>query len=78
MWENVIEFKRLRALARRVIKEEKRNSWRVFCEKLGPETPVGQLWSAVHRMSGMYKKRSMPVLQKGDGSVQYGESRYAG
>ena len=66
MIENIVEYKRLRAVARKVIKEEKRNSWRAFCEQIGPETPLGQLWSAVHKMSGVYKKRSMPVLQKGE------------
>ena len=65
MLENVVEYKRLRAVARKVIKGEKRNSWRAFCEQIGPETPVGQLWSAVHKMSGKYKSRSIPVLLKG-------------
>lgn len=66
MVDNVIEYKRLRAKARKVIKEEKRNSWREFCEEIRPETPVGQLSSAVHNMSGAYKKRSILVLQKGE------------
>lgn len=63
---NVMEYKRLRAVARRVIKDAKRNSWRKFCNTLGPETPVRKLWSAVHRMSGICKRRAIPVLLKGD------------
>jgi len=66
MLVNVIEYKRLRAVARRAIKDAKRNSWRKFCSTLGPETPVRHLWSAVRRMSGLYKKRLIPVLQKGE------------
>lgn len=62
---NAMEYKRLRAVARRVIKDAKRNSWRKFCSVLSPETPVRKLRSAVRRLSGIYK-RSIPVLQKGD------------
>ena len=62
---NSTEYKRLRAVARRVIKEARKCSWRKFCGTLGPETPVRQLWSAVRKMAGVYKSRSMPVLQKG-------------
>ena len=62
---NATEYKRLRAVARRVIKEAKRCSLRKNCGTLGPETPERQLGSAVRKMSGVYKSRSMPVLQKG-------------
>lgn len=63
---HVVEYKRLRAWARIVIKTAKRNSWRKYCGTLGPETPVRKLWSAVRRMSGMNKRRPIPVLKKGD------------
>ena len=55
-----VQYKRLRVVARRVIKIARRNSWRRFCEMIGPER---HLWSAVHRMSGLYKRRPIPVLQ---------------
>lgn len=61
-----IEYKRLRAEARRAIKNAKINSWQSFCETLWPETPVRHLWTAVHKMSGVYKTSSIPVLQKGE------------
>lgn len=56
---NAMEYMHLRAVARRVIKDTKSNT-------LGPETPVRQLWSAVCKMSGIHKRRSIPVLQRGD------------
>lgn len=52
---NAREYKRLRAVARRVIKEAKRCSWREFCSTLGLETPVRQLWSAVRKIQGYIK-----------------------
>ena len=44
-----IEYKRLRAAARRVIAMAKKNSWRICCETLQPETPLSKVWSVVHR-----------------------------
>ena len=60
--DNVYEYKRLRAVARRVIKNAKKESWRRYCSSIKPDTPVGQLWSAVHRMSGVYRQNGIPVL----------------
>ena len=57
-----IEYKRLRAKARRVIKEAKKQSWRNFCGKLGPDTPINKIWSFVHRMTGAFQQATIPVL----------------
>ena len=63
--EHAVAYKKFRGVARRVIKEAKKGSWRRFCGTLGPETPVGDLWSAVHWMAGRYRKRAVPVLVAG-------------
>lgn len=60
--QNAIEYKRMRALARRTIKEAKRECWRKYCSKLGVETSVVEVWSAVHRMAGVCRRRLIPVL----------------
>lgn len=54
---NWVEYKRLRAVARRVIKEAKRERWRKFCGTLGPDTPVTQVWDIVQRMSGCIRSQ---------------------
>lgn len=64
--EHVIVYKRLRARARRVIKEAKKESWRKFCGTIGVETTVGQLWGMVHKMTGINRSRTMPVLVQGE------------
>lgn len=64
--DNVMEYKKERAVARRVIKNAKRDSWRSFCGTLSPETPIKQLWMIIHRMSGIYRKPSIPALLEGD------------
>lgn len=63
--ENAIEFKRCRAMARKIIKAEKKKSWRVFCSTLCPNTPVKQIWSRIHKMSGKIVNSSISVLKDG-------------
>lgn len=63
MEEFAIEYKRLRAKARRVIKDAKRESWRKFCGTLGPQTNIRRLWDLVHRMTGEYRTNKIPVLK---------------
>lgn len=58
----VIEYKKLRARARRVIKEAKKKSCRDFCCKLGPETSTKEIWNLVHRMSGVCRQRCLSAL----------------
>ena len=55
-----IEYKRLRAKAKRVTKEAKKQSWRHFCCKLGADT--NKIWSLVHRMTGFFQQTAVPVL----------------
>lgn len=59
-----MKYKRLRAVARRVIKGAKRECWRKYCGKLVAEKSVGEVWSAVCRMSGMVGGRGMPVIEE--------------
>uniref|UniRef100_A0A8C2KZI6 Uncharacterized protein n=1 Tax=Cyprinus carpio TaxID=7962 RepID=A0A8C2KZI6_CYPCA len=63
MEECAIEYKRLRAKARRVIKDAKRESWRKFCGTLGPQTNIRRFWDLVHRMTGEYRTNKIPLLK---------------
>lgn len=71
LFENwAVEYKRLRAKARRVIKEAKKQSWKTFCNKLGPDTPLQKVWHLVHRMTGIFRQTEIPVLHcDGDEAV---------
>lgn len=63
---HVIEYKRRRAEARRVIKQAKKESWQKYCGTLGAQTPVGKMWGMIRRMAGINRGLSMPVLTEGD------------
>lgn len=47
--ENVIFLKQCRAVARKTVKDSKKRSWRSFCGTLGPDTPVREVWSRIHK-----------------------------
>ena len=63
MENHAIEYKKLRGKARRVVKDAKRESRRKFCSTLGPQTEVRKLWALVHRMAGVYRTSTVPILQ---------------
>ena len=49
---NVQNFKILRAKAPHVVKQQKRNSWRHFCNKLNSKTQTQKVWKAVRKTKG--------------------------
>ena len=49
---NVQTFKLLRAKARHVVKQQKRNSWRHFCDKLNSKTQTQKVWKAIRKIKG--------------------------
>lgn len=62
---NLMEYQRKKALARKVIKEAKKESWRQFCSTIGKETTLNKMWMMVKKMMGKYKPPYVPVLKEG-------------
>ena len=52
MLSNVQNFKLLRAKAHHVVKQQKRNSWRHFCNKLNSKTQTQKVWKAIRKIKG--------------------------
>lgn len=51
--ENYINYKRLDAIKKRTIKEQKRNSWNHLCETFNRTTPISRIWNLVKRFRGV-------------------------
>ncbi len=66
--EAVIEYQRERAKARRTIKHAKKKYWRDYCDSIGKETELGEVWNMLKKMIGIYKTRNMPVIS-GEGKT---------
>lgn len=61
--ENLIEFKKSRAVARRAILHGKRESWREFVASTNSELSVSELWRRIHAMYGRSDFRKITSLQ---------------
>ena len=60
--DNVIEYQKKRAIARRTIKSSKRKAWRDFCSTIGREVEIGKVWAMFKKMSGKTANTKIPVL----------------
>ena len=61
--DNLIAFKKARAVARRTIKEAKAVSWRNYVNSLNRFTPVTQVWTRIKRIAGQCNSVPLPVLK---------------
>lgn len=62
---NIIEYKRLAAKAKRVIKITKRETWRKFCSSLTKDTPPQMIWNMIKNMSGTSTRYDIPLVEHG-------------
>lgn len=60
-YHNYLSFKRQEAIARRVLKSEKRKGWREFCQTLSPRTSITRIWSVVKRFKNRRLEIAKPV-----------------
>ena len=60
--DNLILFRKARAVARRMIREAKRSSWAAYITTINRFTPMTQVWKRIHRISGRGSPIQLPVL----------------
>ena len=60
--EDYIEFKRLRAIARKVVLQAKREHWKKYITSISSETPLGVIWKKVQKINGKFKPQNLPLL----------------
>ncbi|CAF4294310.1 unnamed protein product, partial [Rotaria magnacalcarata] len=58
--EDLIRFKRLRAISKRVLLEAKRSSWRTYVGSFNENTPLKRVWANIRKIMG--KKSSNPSI----------------
>src|SRR5262247_70118 len=63
---DIEQYRRLRGLAQKTIREAQRSHWREYCGTLNDRTKMGHVWKTVRRMSGVSSKSSIPTLTTAD------------
>jgi len=46
---------------KREIRKAKINYWRKFCESIGEEIEINEIWAMIRKMSGIQRVSSIPV-----------------
>ncbi|MGL4867480.1 MAG: hypothetical protein ACRC4S_02310, partial [Cetobacterium sp.] len=65
-WKNMIMYKKTQAESRKIIREVKKEYWRMFCDEIGKNTPVEEVWNMIKNMSGVRREYDYPVLNIGE------------
>lgn len=61
--ENKIEYKRLRAIARRTIKNNKTQSWLTYLNSINFQIPIKEMWNKIKAIEGRYSQ-IIPALEE--------------
>ena len=61
--ENKIKFQKYRAIARKIIKQSKVNSWKTFVSSLTIQTPQKVMWDKIKRINGKYRPFEIKTLK---------------
>ncbi|RVE41320.1 hypothetical protein evm_014034 [Chilo suppressalis] len=56
--ESYINYKKLDALKKRILKEEKKTSWHNLCHSFNRYTPITRIWNFIRRFKGINSKFS--------------------
>ncbi|GFX13677.1 putative RNA-directed DNA polymerase from transposon X-element [Trichonephila clavipes] len=61
--DNLIAFKRAKALARRIRRQCQRESWIKYVSSITSSTTSQQLWRKVKAANGLYREFNIPILE---------------
>jgi len=68
-----IEYRRLKGVVQRVIKDESKTHWETYCSHLTTSTKLGTVWRMAKRMSGGNVNHTTPSLRVNGGLLQSNE-----
>lgn len=64
--DNLINLRRLEAIAKKTTKRAKQESFKKFCDSINSFTPTGKVWSQIHLLAHKFKpKKSVPFIVNG-------------
>ena len=60
--DDCIEYRRLKAVAQRTIREEQQNYWKEYCSSLNEDSKLTSVWRMAKRMGGKNSNNNIPTL----------------
>jgi ribonuclease HI/exonuclease III len=62
--DDCIDYRRLKAIAQRTLKDASKQYWQTYCSSLTSSSKLGSVWKMAKKMSGTTTRQSMPNLEK--------------
>lgn len=62
LFTDYIIFKRAQAMVRREIRIAKRMFWREYCNRIGEDIEINDVWNMIRKMGGIQRNINIPVL----------------
>ncbi|XP_072377391.1 uncharacterized protein [Diabrotica undecimpunctata] len=59
--QNLMEYKRLDAIAKKIFKQKKKKDWIDFCESLNSRTPIKDVWRKVNCFKNRKQANEVPI-----------------
>lgn len=67
--QNKIQYKKLKAAARRKLKDSKKDAWIKFVRSLNRHTPSNQVWRAIKNIQGLKHQSTIAFLMDDNGHI---------
>lgn len=61
-YDDFIVYKKAQAFVRRVIRTAKRNYWREYCNNIGGNIEINEVWNMIRTMGGKQRNNSIPTI----------------
>ena len=58
------EYRRIKGITQKVIKDAQKTSWREYCTTLNDKTKLGKVWGTLRKMSGTRSRPAIPTMKK--------------
>lgn len=61
-YNDFINYKRAQAIVRKIIRRAKKNYWREYCDSIGEDVNVSDIWGMIRKMAGKQRNNNIPTL----------------
>ena len=65
--ENLFKYKQQKALTRKIVRENKRKSWRDYTSKINNRTPISKIFKMIKKIKGRDSKQGYKHVKREDG-----------
>lgn len=62
-FNDMVAYKKAQAHVRRVIRQAKRQQWQQFCNEIGREIQISDVWGMIRRMGGIRRELTLPAIR---------------